>query len=136
VPDESPVSFDLRLTGASQANPASRFLKVRPHASQPREHVFELCELHLHACLARARTSRENIEDHFGSVHHPRPELELDVLSLGRRQLVVEDHQRGTNIDDAVTQLFELPFSEIRCGIWPLEKLGYFADNFRARGIG
>ena len=129
--DEAPVRFDLRFTRAAQTNTASRLLEVGPHPGQPRQHVLELRELHLHFRLARPRARGEDVEDDLGSIHHAGSELELDVLSLRRRELVVEDDQRGREVGDAVSKLFQLSLAEVRRRARPIEQLSDLADDLR-----
>jgi hypothetical protein len=134
--DQSAVRLDLRFTGPAQTNSAARLLQVRPHARQSGQHVLELRELHLHLRLARARTRREDVENDLGPVHDARPELELDVLPLRRRQLVVEDHQRRADVGDAATQLLQLSLPEIRRRTRTIDQLREFPDDFSARRVG
>ena len=59
VVDQPAVGLELRFTRAAHADAAAEFLEVGPHAREPRQHVLELRELHLHLRLApTARASR------------------------------------------------------------------------------
>ena len=41
---------------------------MAPHATQTREHILELCELHLKPSLARARVLAKDVEDECRAV--------------------------------------------------------------------
>ena len=136
MPDEAAVGLDLRLTRTPQTDASAGLLEVRPHSGQTGEHVLELRQLHLHLRLARPRPRREDVQDELRAIHHPRAELELDVLPLRRRQLVVEDHQRRPDVGHAVAQFLELSLSEIGRRARPIQELRDLADDLGARRVG
>jgi hypothetical protein len=93
VIDQSPVGFQLRFAGASNADAAAEFLEVRPHPGQSRQHVLELRQLHLHLRFGGPCPNREDVENELGAIHHSLGGRVLDVLALARAQLVVEDDE-------------------------------------------
>jgi hypothetical protein len=92
--DEAAVRLQLRLTRTAEPDTAADTRKVRPHPLQPRQHVLQLRQFHLHLRLAGPRARREDVEDQLRAVHHPRLQRLLEVLALRRRQLLVEDDER------------------------------------------
>jgi hypothetical protein len=82
-----------------------------------------------------ARSCREDIEDQLGAVHDAAADAVLDVLPLRRRQLVVEDDQRGVTIFDDVAQFLDLPLAEVRGRVGTIDLLCERADDSSARRI-
>ena len=137
VIDQPAVRLELRFAGAAHADAAAEFLEVGPHARQPRQHVLELRELHLHLRFARARARGEDVEDQLGAVHHALADRVLDVLALRRRQLVVEDARATPSVSlDAVAQLLDLALAEVGAGMRAVDLLRELAHDGRAGGVG
>jgi len=109
---------------------------VRPHAREPRQHVLELRELHLHARLAQPGARGEDVEDELRAIHHARARRVLDVLPLRGAQLVVEDEERRAITLDALLELLDLPLAEIGRRVRPVELLRERADDLGARRVG
>jgi hypothetical protein len=133
--DEAAVGLELRLAGPSHPDSAARFLEVRPHARQTRQHVFELRELDLELGLARPRARREDVEDQFGAIHDALASGVLDVLALRRRELVVEDDERRALLVDECPELVDLSLAEIGRRVRPIDLLRDAADDDRTGGV-
>ena len=84
-------------SGASAAGTADTGLTIEvcPAADQAGLGVSELRELHLELALVGPGAIGEDVQDEFGTGHHPAFQTLFEVALLGGRQLVVEDHQIG-----------------------------------------
>jgi hypothetical protein len=102
---------------------------VRPHTSQPWEHVLQLGQLYLHLCFATPRPRRKNVENELGPIHDPLSSEIFDVLPLARTQLVVEHNKRRPGLADAILQLIDFSTSQVRRGIGPVNVLYQFTDH-------
>jgi len=121
--DEPTVRFKLGLTRTAYTNATAKFLEVRPHARETGQQVLQLCEFHLHTRLTRPGARGKDIKDQFGTVHDPGSNNGLDVLSLCRRQFIVENHQGGAKLGDAHFQLINLPAAEVGRRMGTIESL-------------
>ena len=121
--DKAAVGLQLRLTRSPHSDTAARLLEVRPHSRETWQHVLELGELDLKLGLAGPRPRREDVEDQFGAVHHALAGGVLDVLALGRRQLIVEDDERRILRVDERPELLDLPLPEVGRGVGPIDLL-------------
>ena len=108
---------------------------MRPHPRQPRQHVLQLRQLHLHLRLARSRARREDVQNKLGPIHHPLAGGVLDVLALRRRQFVVEHHQRCVGRRDLLAQLLDLALPQVRRRIGLVDLLRHVADDVSAGGV-
>ena len=61
--DQAAVGFELRLTGAAQADRALHPLQVRPLPRQTRQQVLVLRQRDLQAALVGAGALREDVQD-------------------------------------------------------------------------
>ena len=82
--DQAPVRLELRFTRTAHTDAAAEFLEVGPHASQSRQHVFELRQLDLDFGFARAGARRKDVENQLCAIHHACADGILDVLALAR----------------------------------------------------
>ena len=73
------VRLELGFTGSAEPDPAADTRQVRPHARQPRQQILELRKLHLELGLAATRPCREDVENDLGAVHHPHPDMLLEL---------------------------------------------------------
>ncbi len=144
---EPPVGLELRLTGAARADaaadlcgaaPAREPLEVLPHASHPREVVFELREFDLELPLGRDGVLREDVEDQLRAVDHSRRERILERPLLRRLELLVDDQHLGARLPVGGLQLLELPLADVgpRVGPCPmLDDVPHRCDTGRARKL-
>jgi hypothetical protein len=82
VADEAAVRLELRLAGATGADPPLQTLEVRPLARQPRQEVLVLGELDLEGSLAGVGVLGEDVEDEGGAVEDLDLERFLQVALL------------------------------------------------------
>src|ERR1019366_9500704 len=95
------VPLDLLLSGpATEADAAALALEVGPASGQPRQQVFELCHLDLHAALGGDRPPGEDREDRLGAVEHRNAPFLLQVSLLARRELVVAEHSGAVELGE------------------------------------
>src|SRR5213078_2028411 len=109
VADDAAIELDLRLADAARADAAGLPLQVRPGARQARQRVLELRELDLRARLAAARAAREDVEDQAAAVDDLRADDLLQIARLSRREVVVEDDERGAGRMNQSLELLRLP---------------------------
>ena len=92
--DQGAVNVNLLLAGTLRAADSALFpVQVRPHPHQAGQHVFQLRQFHLVAGLVGAGVLAENLQDELVAVHGHHTQRPLQVFPLGRRQVVVENHQ-------------------------------------------
>ena len=97
VAHQTAVDLQLALALAkAAADAAARLLahQVAPHAPQARQHILQLCQLHLQAPLVRGGVLAKDVQDECRAVddldglsHDP-----LEVRLLGGCQFVIEYH--------------------------------------------
>ena len=132
LPDDAAVGFQLGFARAPQADAAPDSRKVGPHAREPGQQVLQLRQLDLQLGLVAARPGREDVEDDFRPVHDPHLELALEVGALHRRELLVEDDQRGVGGGDLAGDFLDLSFSDQRGGVGRGDVLRDPAHDFGA----
>ena len=91
----APVELGSALARAAPADPAALPIASAAGLAQARRDVGEPRDLHLEPRFAAARVALEDREDHRGAVEHLRACRALEVARLGRRELVVDEHERG-----------------------------------------
>ena len=127
--DEASIGLELGLTRSPHPDTAARLLEVRPHARETRQHVLELGELDLQLGFAGPRSRGEDVEDQLRPVHHALARGVLDVLALGRPQLIVEnDERRILRVDDG-PELLDLSLSQVGRGVGPIDLLCDASDD-------
>src|SRR5216684_4065891 len=133
--DDAAVEFELGLADASRTDAAGLPLEVRPSAGEARQQVLELRQLHLRTRFAAASPAGEDVENQAATVDDLRGDDLLQVARLCRRQVVVEDDQRGP---EALGELLDLVgFSAAdECGrIGRLAAGQYLLDHGPTRGL-
>ena len=133
--DQATVRLQLRLAGSAEADAAADAREVRPHPLEARQHVLELRQLDLHLRLRAARPRREDVEDQLGAVHDADAEPVLQVLALRRRQVLVEDDQRGARLLRLHLQLVDLAFAQVVLRVRRFHPLYQRARHAGARRI-
>ncbi len=133
--DEAAISLELSLTGSPHPDTTTRLLEVRPHSRETRQHVLELGELDLKLGFAGPRPRREDVEDQLGAVHHALTGGVLDVLALGRRQLIVENDERRILIVDERPELLDLSLPQVGRGVGPIDLLCDAPDDDGASSV-
>ena len=87
-----PIHLELGLARAARADAAAEPRQRGAGADQPRQQVFQLGQLDLQLALAGAGPAGEDVEDQLGAIDHLAGDQILQLAQLGRRQLVVDDH--------------------------------------------
>ncbi len=126
------VGFELRFTGSAGADAAAELRHGFAPAREPRQHVFELCQLHLQLAFAGARMARKNVEDQLRAVQHAAWQSGLKVAQLRRREVVIEQHQVRFGRSGDSGNLFHFPGSDKRRRIGPWTPLEQFSRDFGA----
>ena len=102
------IGLELRLAGAAPADAAHQARERDVGAlGQPRQQVLELRELHLELAVGGARALREDVEDQLGAVDHAQLEPLGEVARLGRREVLIEDHQIDVALEGADHEVLE-----------------------------
>ena len=130
---ETPVGFELGLTGAAGPDAAAEALEVLPQSAHTGEVVFELCELHLELSLRRDRVLGENVEDQLSTVDDARVERVLEVSLLHRVELIVHQEALRSRLRKVLLELCDLPLADVRARRRPRPTLHDAADRFDAR---
>jgi hypothetical protein len=85
-----PVGFELSFARAAGADAAAQLRHFHAAPGQPRQHVLQLCQLHLQLAFARARVAGKNVEDELGSVDHPKLDDFFNIALLRGTEVVIE----------------------------------------------
>src|SRR6266550_1786565 len=73
------VRLELCFTRSAEPDTAADTRQVCPHARQARQQILELRELHLELGLAAPRACRKDVENDLRAVHHPHPDMLLEL---------------------------------------------------------
>src|SRR5262249_53594066 len=102
-------------------------------SGQPGQHVIQLRQFNLQLAFAATRMFRKNIQNELRAVNHsPFGEL-FNIPLLNRRQIGVENNQRGLSRVRFRSDLFELAAADKRGRIGYIAKLKNGSSNVRAR---
>ena len=115
--DQPAVRLELRLAGAARPDRALEALEVLPLAAQARQQVLVLRQLDLQRRLAAVGPAREDVEDERAAVQHLDLERGLEPQLLGRRELLVEDHERVPGLGARRADLLELAAADVGRGV-------------------
>src|SRR5207247_1609222 len=96
---------------------ASQSLEVLPHASHPRQVVFELGEFHLELALGRHRVLGEDVQDQLSPVDDARLERVLESPLLRRVELVVHEQDLRAGTAEGMLELLELSLAHVRAPV-------------------
>ena len=129
--DEPAIDLELFLARPTHADPHLEARQMGPQLLEPRQRILQLRQLHRQAGLVGAGPRGEDVEDHLGAVKNLRLQLLLEVADLGRREVVVEDHDVGVVVGDEPGQLRHLPLAEIGRLIGALTPLRHLGDDLR-----
>ena len=91
--DDPAVGFQLGFAGSAQPDATADAGQVGPHPGKSGQEVLQLRQLDLQFGLVTSSAGAEDVENDFGPVHDPDLELPLQVGSLYRRELFIEDDQ-------------------------------------------
>jgi hypothetical protein len=89
----------------------------------------------LHLGFARSRAGREDVENQLGAIHDAAADCVLEILSLRRRQLVVEDGDCRLRPTNELGELVDLAGSEVGGRVRPIELLRQLADDGSAGSV-
>src|SRR5262249_21781975 len=117
VADDAAVELERVPADPARAGAPRLPLEVRPRARQARQGVFELRQLNLRARLAAARAAGEDVENQAAAVDDRGAGDLLQVARLRRREVVVEDDERGAGGVDKGLELLGLPLAHERGGL-------------------
>src|SRR2546425_7341078 len=106
--DDAAIDLELRLSHAPLADSADLPRQVAPLPGEAWQEVAELRQLDLRAGLAGAGAAREDVENEARSVEDLCLDLLLEILDLGRRQVLVEDREVGPALARQARELLHL----------------------------
>ncbi len=95
VADPSAVELERALAGTLAADAAADPVATTAGLAQPGREVLEPRDLDLEAGLAGLRVAMEDLDDHRGAIEDIDPGRDLEVVLLGRRQIVIDEHDLG-----------------------------------------
>jgi len=134
--DQTPIRFELRLSGPSKAHPTPDPRKVRPHSLQPRKQVLKLRQFDLHLGFTGASASSEDGENELRSVQDANTDTILEGLTLRRRELVIEDHEIGVRGGHAVPKLIYLALPNVEAWMGGFDPLTHDIDDLTTGRVG
>ena len=79
--------------------------------------------------------SREDVENQFAAINNDSLSFLLEMSSLRRRQIVVEDDQFGTRRIDQILQFLDLSLPQARSRMRSTAHLNQFTDDLDARRL-
>src|SRR5205807_2013341 len=116
--EEAPaVDLELRLARTASADTACLLAECFAPAAQAGKAVTEQGEFDLGATLLCACVLGEDVEDHGRAVDRRSPQQLLEVATLGRAELVVEDDGVGVDLQGNLAQLFGLALADVGRGV-------------------
>ena len=130
------IHFELGFTGTAGTDAAAEPGHLRAHADQPRQQVFQLGQFDLELALARAGTSREDVEDELGAIHYLALKTRAELPQLCGRELVVEDDDLDVGLIGRLGKQIHLAAAEKGGWIGPGPLLQHPQHNARAGGLG
>ena len=115
--DQALVRFQLGFARAAQTDATLLPFQVSPAPDQSGRQVAQLGQLHLQLAFVALRPLREDVEDQTSPVQDPHLESLFEVPLLAGRQGIVEQHQLGFLLGNALRQLLELALADIGPGV-------------------
>src|SRR5262249_4449339 len=115
--DQAPVGFELRFTGAAQADTAFLTLEVSPRAHEARGQILQLRKLDLQLAFMAASTLREDIENQARAINNTPVKQALQITLLRRRQGVIEDDEIDVVRFACEAQFFRLAAADEQRGV-------------------
>jgi hypothetical protein len=106
------VDLDLRLARSPRPDASRLAAEVLPEASEPRQRVVELRDLHLYPRLPRARAPGEYVEDELRAVDDVDFEDFLDVARLRGSEVVVEYDEVRAAVVNLPGELVDLALAD------------------------
>ncbi len=126
--DAATVDLELGLTRAAGADAATLLAQVVAPAPEAGQAVLELGQLDHGLALLAVGVLGEDVQDHRGAVERRPAEQLLQVVLLGRAELVVEDHGVGVHRQAQLAQLLGLALAHVGGRIRPVAGLHHPAD--------
>ena len=128
----SAIGFELGFAGPASADAAAELRHGFAAASEARQHVFELGQLHLELALARARVAGKNVEDELGAVEDAAGESRFKVAQLRGRKIAIEDNEIGAGGSNDGGDLFDFSGADESGGIGARAALNELGDGLAA----
>ena len=138
--DVAAVGLQLGLARAARTDRAFAAAcrlahQMRPHAGQTWQDILVLRQFNLQLALTRAGALRENVQNQRRAIEHGAFGQLLKVARLRRRQLIVEQHQRGLVGLGKLPYLFCLALANEGARIRRGTALQGHRNRLRARGL-
>jgi len=130
--DAAAVGLQLRLAGTASADAAAQARHLHAASGQARQQIVELCQFDLQTAFPGTRTRGEDIEDQLSPIDDFGREQFFQITLLGRRQVLVEDHDVDFSGNHGGGQFLDFALSDegggFRCG----PRLHHAVDDFSA----
>ena len=126
------IGFKLGFAGPARADAAAQLRHGFAAPGQPRQHVFELRQLHLQLALACTGVAGEDVEDQLRPVEHAARQRSLEVAQLRGRQVVIEKDQVRVGGRGDSGDLLHLAGADERCGVGARAPLQELCRHFAA----
>ena len=121
------IGFELGFARAAGADAAAQLRHLDAAPAQPRQHVFQLRQLHLQLAFAGPRMAGENIEDELGAVDHAHVDKLFDIALLRSGEIVIEQKQIGGDRSSGAGNFFQFSAADERGWIGTVAALQKFA---------
>ena len=106
------VCFELRFAWTSGSDAAAELRHGATASGEAGQLVLKLCELYLELAFAGPGVAGEDVEDELRTVDDVAGKASFDVAKLGRREVVVEEHQRRVCAGYHGDNLFKFAFAD------------------------
>ena len=121
--------------GSERAHAAAETFEVLPHASHPRQVVFQLRELDLQLPLGASGVLGEDVQDQLGAIDDARLERVLEGPLLRGVELVIDEQHLGARLAVGTLQLLELPLAHVGTPLGARAMLDELADRLDKRRV-
>ena len=132
----APINFELCLARTARSNSSRLTRQVGPHPGKTRKKILQLSELNLKTAFPGPRATGENIEDELRAVQDLSTRQLLEIASLCRRKLVIEDQRRHVLFPALAGNLFSFPFADVKRRRRLFQLLDDCVDNLGTGGGG
>ena len=134
--DLAAVGLQLGFTRSASADAAAGLGHGLAASGQSRQLIFQLRQFDLQLTFAGPRVAGEDVQNQLRPVDDGAGQPRLHVARLGRRQVVVEQHQAGSGGSDRGDDFIELAAAHQRRRIRPAAPLNQDRRDGRAGRTG
>ncbi len=131
----APVRLQFGLPGSPGSDASPQTGQIASPSRQAGKKIFKLRQLHLIPPFPRFGPLGENVQNQLGAVDHLARHDPLQVIQLGRGQLLIEDDQIGSRVLRLPGDLFRFSPADQPGGIHFIAKLQFRRYHLSPCGI-